>query len=88
MGVFGKEHEIIDVNKLADDFSGHGGGDIRMVEELLNQAASGTGTSIDRSVESHYLAMAAEYSRLHHGQSTSMEEWRRELLRSDYPLHI
>ena len=85
VGVFGKEHEIIDVNKLADDFSGHGGGDIRMVEELLDQVASGaepgTGlTSIDRSVESHYLAMAAEYSRLHHGQSVSMEEWRQRLM--------
>lgn len=85
VGVFGKEHQIIDVNKLADDFSGHGGGDIRMVEELLDQVASGTEpgtglTSIDRSVESHYLAMAAEYSRLHHGQSVSMEAWRQGLL--------
>ena len=55
------------------------------MEELLDQVASGaepgTGlTSIDRSVESHYLAMAAEYSRLHHGQSVSMEEWRQRLM--------
>lgn len=84
IGVFGEEPCVVDVNKLAKDFSGHGGGDFRMVEELLDdileEKEPGCGlTSIDKSVESHYLAMAAEKSRLNHGQSINMEEWTKEL---------
>lgn len=84
VGVFGKEAEIIDVSTIAEDFSGHGGGDFRMVEELLDDILTekepGCGlTSIDKSVESHYMAMAAEESRLNHGQSICMEEWVKRL---------
>lgn len=80
VGRFGKEPELIDVNTLAEDFSGHGGGDVRMVEELLDDISQnrepGFGlTSISRSVMSHYLALAAEESRIDHGRSISMEEW-------------
>ena len=68
---FMAENEFIDVTKLTEDFSGHGGGDARMVEDLLN-LISGEGeakglTSISRSVESHLVAMAAEESRTHGG---------------------
>lgn len=82
IGEFGKEPEIIDVTKLAEDFSGHGGGDFRMVEELLDdileEKEPGCGlTSIDKSLESHYMAMAAEDSRLNYGQSISMDEWKK-----------
>lgn len=80
IGVFGEEPCVVDVKELAQDFSGHGGGDFRMVEELLDdileEKRPGCGlTSIDKSVESHYLAMAAEESRLNHGKSICMEEW-------------
>ena len=80
IGVFGEEPCVVDVKELAEDFSGHGGGDFRMVEELLDDILEdkqpGCGlTSIDKSVESHYLAMAAEASRLEHGRSICMEEW-------------
>lgn len=80
VGVFGEDAYTVDVNSLAEDFSGHGGGDFRMVEELLcdilEEKEPGCGlTSIDKSVESHYLAMAAEESRQNHGQSICMEEW-------------
>ena len=83
VGVFGKEHRYIDVNKLASDFSGHAGGDNRMVSELLDLVA-GTAdgktalTSIDRSLESHYAALAAEYSRLHGGKSVELADFVRE----------
>ena len=67
--VFGQPDEVIDVRTLADDFSGHGGGDVRMVDEFISLVRgeipmSGTLTSIDRSVESHLVALAAEQSRV------------------------
>lgn len=80
IGVFGEEPYMVDVKELAEDFSGHGGGDFRMVEELLDdileEKQPGCGlTNIDKSVESHYLAMAAEESRRSHGKSICMEDW-------------
>ena len=70
---YGKEDEVIDVNALSDDFSGHGGGDGRLILEFLDyvrgeKELSGTMTSIDRSVESHLVAFAAEESRLNRGK--------------------
>ncbi len=71
----------IDVKSLAEDFSGHAGGDIRMVEEFLD-LISGAGeespciTSLERSMESHYCAMAAEASRLSGGQPVKLDEFR------------
>ncbi len=72
VGIFGrdKKREIIDVSTLTDDFSGHGGGDYRMICDLVDIASGesfenkGTLTSIDVSVESHLVALAAERSRL------------------------
>lgn len=66
---FGQPDEVIDVTKLTDDFSGHGGGDVRLVREFIGLVRgelpmSGTLTSIDRSVESHLVALAAEQSRV------------------------
>ena len=70
---YGKPDEKIDVRTLSDDFSGHGGGDARMVREVIalirgEIGVSGTLTSIDRSVESHLVALAAEESRLQGGR--------------------
>lgn len=84
VGVFGEEHQIYDIGELAEDLVGHGGGDIRMVEDFLDyliadEFQTSTLTSIEKSVESHYVAMAAEYSRLHHGQSISMKAWKEDL---------
>lgn len=75
---FGEDTEDIDITKLASDFSGHGGGDFRMVEDFLDAVAGGAEeadslTSISHSVESHYMAMAAEESRLHNGKSIRIE---------------
>ncbi|MBQ8554260.1 MAG: Gfo/Idh/MocA family oxidoreductase [Clostridia bacterium] len=69
---FGQVAEEIDVRKLTSDFSGHGGGDVRMVADFLDllegKGMSGALTTISRSVESHYVALAAEESRVHQGQ--------------------
>jgi hypothetical protein len=72
--------ERIDVKSLAEDFSGHGGGDDRMVEEFMDLLSgeaeeSSYITSIERSLESHYCALAAEYSRLHGGEPVNIAEF-------------
>ena len=69
---FGGEETEIDVNKLTQDLSGHGGGDARMLDEFLHLVASGAPagsalTGISHSVQSHRVAFAAEASRLQHG---------------------
>ena len=70
------ENQLIDVSTLTSDFSGHGGGDARMLEDLLDLVAGGcTGgalTNISRSVESHLVALAAEESRLCGGKSIEL----------------
>ena len=73
--------EIINVVELSEDFSGHGGGDNRMVEEFLDvisgeKSESTYITSLDRSLQSHYCALAAEYSRLHDGKPVDIETFR------------
>lgn len=77
---FGKPKQVIDVKTLADDFSGHGGGEHRMIKELLDLIQDTTEISkdislIDQSTESHYVALAAEYSRIHHGVSVRLEQF-------------
>ncbi|MDD4124326.1 MAG: Gfo/Idh/MocA family oxidoreductase [Eubacteriales bacterium] len=77
--VFGKEPEHIDVKLLTDDFSGHGGGDGRMMNDLIQLVRLGktnpSVTTIDRSVESHYVALAAEESRLDGGRVIELEDY-------------
>ena len=80
--VFGqKDTEVIDISKIATDFSGHGGGDNRMVEEFLDMLINETGatkrtTSVEQSVESHYCALAAEESRINGGQVNFLDKYR------------
>ena len=66
---------------LSDDFSGHGGGDLTMVEEFLdillgNAKPSPSITSLDQSLESHYCALAAEISRKEGGKPIRLEDVR------------
>lgn len=77
-----KESEVIDVTSLATDFSGHGGGDNRMVEEFLDMLIQGTEptnrtTSVEKSVESHYCALAAEESRNNGGKVIMLDSYRK-----------
>lgn len=74
---YGLPDEEIDVNKLATDFSGHGGGDTRLVHEFIEYlrgeiSMSKTLTAIDRSVESHLVALAAEASRKNGGHAIEL----------------
>ena len=73
----------MDVSSLSDDFSGHGGGDIKMVEEFLDvlsgeKEVSPYVTSLEVSMESHYCALAAEESRVLGGQVVQLENYRNE----------
>ena len=76
---FGQAAEEIDVRTLSSDFSGHGGGDARMVADLLDllegRGMSDTLTTISRSVESHYVCLAAEESRLRGGEMIVLDEF-------------
>lgn len=74
--------ETIDVSSLSDDFSGHGGGDVVMVEEfadilLGNRKESSAITSLEHSAESHYCALAAEESRLRGGDVVYLDTYRK-----------
>ncbi len=77
-----KPAEEIDVRTLTSDFSGHGGGDARMVADFLDllqgRGMSEALTTIGRSVESHYAALAAEKSRLEGGQVVVLEDFVRQ----------
>jgi len=77
---FGGRHERIDITEIAENLSGHGGGDVRMVEDFIDSLISGRSdnllTSIDKSVESHFIALAAEQSRILGGKPISMDSIR------------
>lgn len=79
--VFGKQPEVIDISKLAQNLSGHGGGDIRLVEEFVDMILEDREptkaiTSLENSVESHYIALAAEKSRIEGGTCIALENIR------------
>ncbi len=78
---FGEDTIEIDVSKLASDFSGHGGGDNRMVSEFLDliiydKEPTSAITSVEHSVESHYCALAAEESRINDGKVIELDSYR------------
>lgn len=72
LNIFGKPEEIIDITKLTNDFSGHGGGDKRMInymyELIVNPKLLNDGTSLINSIESHLMCCAIEESRLNNGK--------------------
>lgn len=75
---FGGKTEFYDINKLATDLSGHGGGDNIMMTELLGKIAEGKGdvsSSITNSMQSHIMAFAAEQSRILGGCEINIEEF-------------
>ena len=58
---FGKETIEIDLTKLTDDFSNHGGGDVRMIRQFADYVMTGKKTDsitdLSVSLESHYIAL-------------------------------
>ena len=79
--VFGQSEEVIDVGKLAGDLKGHGGGDSGIIQDLLDMLRSGgepneRTTTLEHSMESHFIALAAEESRLHGGRVVELEAFK------------
>ena len=79
--VFGQSEETIDLKAIASDLKGHGGGDSGIVEDFLNMLIEGAPptertTTLEHSMESHYIALAAEESRLAGGRLIDLEAFR------------
>lgn len=77
---FGGESVVYDIAKIADDLSGHGGGDNKMMSEMFD-ALDGHGdvsSSIENSIASHLVALAAEQSRKNGGAKIEIDEFERE----------
>lgn len=77
---FGGPEETIRMN-VEETISGHGGGDYRMLHDMFEARSRGTGTltSLRESVESHYMALAAECSRQAGGKQIEMKDFVRGL---------
>ena len=77
---FGGQPEVIDVTKLADDFSGHGGGDKQLMAQFIDivggKEPDSKVTTLEASVESHLVALAAEESRKNGGKSIEIAPMR------------
>lgn len=80
IGIFGKEPQIIDLGREEKDFAGHGGGDRLLMEQFVDlmqgKEPDGTITTLETSVESHLVALAAEKSRLENGESIEIAPMR------------
>lgn len=75
---FGYPKEVIDIGKVVGHV-GHGGGDQVIVSDFLdyiNGIPCKGITSLANSMESHFICMAAEESRIQHGQVIEMKEYR------------
>ena len=81
---FGGDVQTIDLDALCTDFTGHGGGDERLVHDVVrftrgDDFDTTSMTTVDRSAESHYLAFAAEHSRVLGGQLVEIEEFKKSI---------
>lgn len=79
--VFGKDEEIIDIKSIASDLKGHGGGDSGIIADFFDMLINETEpnnrtTTLEASMPSHYLALAAEKSRLTGGKLIDIEEFK------------
>lgn len=78
---FDGENYDIDIHTMTSDLSGHAGGDTRLVEEFVELVGGGAEesvrtTTLAGSTESHYIAFAAERSRVEGGRVVDMKEFR------------
>ena len=67
---FGKDEYTIDIGKLSESSSGHGGGDMIMFADFINAVERGEAPRFElrQSIESHLIAFAAERSRVNNGK--------------------
>ena len=77
---WGEEEQKIDLEALCEDFSGHGGGDAGMIHDVIrlyrgDDFDTSSITYLEDSVDSHYMAFAAEKSRLDGGHLVNMSDF-------------
>jgi len=76
---FGKEPVEYDVSALVTEKAGHSGGDTGLVKSIIELFGKGVQSNkisyIDKSIESHFVALAAEESRVNGGMLIDMDEW-------------
>ena len=78
VNLFGQQPVVYDITKETENASGHAGGDAGLVKEfvkyIVDDELSGGLSSLDASIESHYIALAAEKSRLNGGIPIQIDE--------------
>jgi predicted dehydrogenase len=70
----------LNVIHLAQPVGGHSGGDVNLMTDFVHMIRGGEGTSrtaVRHSFESHYMAFAAEYSRLNGAKTIDIEKFRK-----------
>lgn len=76
-GKFHIDPVIYDIKAITSNLAGHGGGDERLMKDfihILDQEVKHTHlTSIERTIDSHYIAFMAEESRMKNGEIIFME---------------
>lgn len=77
---WGEEPVKIDLFALCQDFTGHGGGDAGIIQDMIRlyrgeEFDTSSITYLEDSVESHYMAFAAEQSRVAGGVLVEMDEF-------------
>lgn len=82
--IYGKEEQVIDLADNNTHIGGHAGGDAGLMNDMIHLERGDefdhiSLTPIDRSVESHLVAFAAEESRLNDGKVIDMEEYTKSL---------
>lgn len=76
---YGKNKIEIDLRDYTEDFSHHGGGDNRLFMDFIRALRDDKPfiTDIKDSVESHLLALDAEFSRVNHGKTIFLsDQWK------------
>ena len=77
---YGKEPVKIDLETLCKDFTGHGGGDEGIIHDMIRlyrgeDFDTSSITYLEDSVDSHYMAYAAEKSRVAGGELVCMADF-------------
>ncbi len=78
---FGEAQEIVNTStpERGGTGAGHGGGDAGIIDSIIDmfngKGVSKSLSSIDHSIESHFVAMAAEESRKLNGKVIEMNDW-------------
>ena len=78
---WGEEPVKIDLFALCSDFTGHGGGDEGIIRDAIRlyrgeDFDTSSITYLEDSVDSHYMAFAAEKSRIEGGQLINLQEFK------------